>query len=73
MDAYDTGFSADETEEAKKRYAEIEMIRVEKFQRLYDTLCNRPYYTGSKYLVHSMKIGVEFHSVVWTSTWIYFD
>jgi hypothetical protein len=59
MDAYDTGFSADETEEAKKRYAEVEKIRVEKFQRLYDFLCNKPYYTGSKYLDRLRRISLH--------------
>jgi hypothetical protein len=52
MQAYDSGFSAEMTAEAKTRYAErIEKIRVENFQRLYDFLCNKPYYTGSKYFI----------------------
>jgi hypothetical protein len=39
------------TEQAKKRYAEMEKIRVEKFQLLYNLLCNKKYYAGSKYFV----------------------
>ncbi len=54
MQAYDSDFSVEMAVEAKARYAErIEKIRVEKFQSLYDSLCNKPYYTGSKYFVTS--------------------
>jgi hypothetical protein len=41
------------TAEAKKRYAEVDKIRVEKFQHLYDLLCNKKYYAGSKYFFQS--------------------
>jgi hypothetical protein len=52
IQAYDSGFSAETTAEAKARYAErIERIRVEKFQHLYDFLCDKPYYRGGEYFV----------------------
>jgi hypothetical protein len=51
ISAYDNGFSVEMTEQAKKRYAEMEKIRVEKFQLLYNLLCNKKYYAGSKYFV----------------------